>query len=103
MIHKLWEIYSPELGEQAFASDGRQSLFTTSPLPQKKLDFAVVLDAVTSKRYIKALSISFDHRTGNISSSIISFSDVLFFFCYLGWLASTLGARRMATLVAMET
>ncbi|KAH0703191.1 hypothetical protein KY285_017469 [Solanum tuberosum] len=50
VIHKLWEIYSSELGEQAFASDGQQSLFTTSLLPQKKLDFTVVLDAATSKR-----------------------------------------------------
>ncbi|PHT86167.1 hypothetical protein T459_08273 [Capsicum annuum] len=50
VIHKLWEIYSSELGEQAFASDGQQILFTTSPLPQKKLDFTVVLDAATSKR-----------------------------------------------------
>ncbi|TMX05520.1 hypothetical protein EJD97_017011 [Solanum chilense] len=50
VIHKLWEIYSSELGEQVFASDGQQSLFTTSLLPQKKLDFTVVLDAATSKR-----------------------------------------------------
>ncbi|KAM3319221.1 protein argonaute 4B [Capsicum chacoense] len=50
VIHKLWEIYSSELGEQAFASDGQQILFTTIPLPQKKLDFTVVLDAATSKR-----------------------------------------------------
>ncbi|KAK4350607.1 hypothetical protein RND71_029920 [Anisodus tanguticus] len=50
VIYKLWEIYSPELGEQAFASDGQQSLFTTSPLPKNRLDFTVVLDSVTSKR-----------------------------------------------------
>nr|XP_025885826.1 protein argonaute 4A-like [Solanum lycopersicum] len=51
VIHKLWEIYSSELGEQVFASDGQQSLFTTSLLPQQKLDFTVVLDAATSKRW----------------------------------------------------
>ncbi|XP_059304049.1 protein argonaute 4B-like [Lycium ferocissimum] len=50
VIHKLWEIYSPELGGQAFASDGQQRLFTTSPLPQNKQDFTVVLDSATSKR-----------------------------------------------------
>lgn len=85
MIHKLWEIYSSELGEQAFASDGQQILFTTSPLPQKKLDFTVVLDAATSKRYIKAYSISIHRTTGNISSSIISFSNALFFFLFAFW------------------
>lgn len=82
MIHKLWEIYSSELGEQVFASDGQQSLFTTSLLPQQKLDFTVVLDAATSKRYMKSLSISFDRRAGNISSSIISSSNILSPFAF---------------------
>ncbi|CAN4088007.1 unnamed protein product [Withania somnifera] len=50
VVHKIWEVYSLELGEQVFASDGQQSLFTTSTLPLKNLDFTVVLDAATSKR-----------------------------------------------------
>ncbi|XP_009763095.1 protein argonaute 4B-like isoform X2 [Nicotiana sylvestris] len=49
VIQKLWEIYSLELGEQAFATDGQQSLFTACPLPKKKLEFTVVLDVATSK------------------------------------------------------
>nr|XP_033510643.1 protein argonaute 4B-like [Nicotiana tomentosiformis] len=50
VIHKLWEIYSSEFGEQTFATDGQQSLFTACPLPKKKLEFTVVLDVATSKR-----------------------------------------------------
>ncbi|XP_019246290.1 PREDICTED: protein argonaute 4B-like [Nicotiana attenuata] len=49
VIQKLWEIYSLELGEQAFATDGQQSLFTACPLPKKKLEFTVVLDVATNK------------------------------------------------------
>ncbi|KAH7861984.1 hypothetical protein Vadar_033370 [Vaccinium darrowii] len=50
VIDKLYQTYSSELGEKQFAYDGEKSLYTVGPLPQNKLEFAVVLEESFAKR-----------------------------------------------------
>ncbi|CAL0301773.1 unnamed protein product [Lupinus luteus] len=49
IIDKISETYD-ELQSKNFAYDGEKSLFTIGALPDKKLNFTVVLDEVSSKR-----------------------------------------------------
>ncbi|MQM18739.1 hypothetical protein Taro_051734 [Colocasia esculenta] len=44
VIDKLYQAYSSELGGKELAYDGEKSLFTVGPLPQKILDFKVILE-----------------------------------------------------------
>ncbi len=50
VIDKLYQTYSSELGEKQFAYDGEKTLYTVGPLPQNKLEFAVVLEESFAKR-----------------------------------------------------
>ncbi|KAF8008162.1 hypothetical protein BT93_K1987 [Corymbia citriodora subsp. variegata] len=50
LIDKLYETYSSELVGKKFAYDGERTLYTVGPLPQPKLEFAVVLEDSFAKR-----------------------------------------------------
>ena len=50
VIDRVTETYESELGGKHFAYDGEKSLFTVGPLPQRKLEFTVVLEDVSSNR-----------------------------------------------------
>lgn len=51
ILDKVHETYESELSGKDFAYDGEKSLFTIGSLPQKKLEFTVVLDEPSSHRY----------------------------------------------------
>ena len=51
-LDKVKETYSTDLENKDFAYDGEKSLFTVGQLPNKKLDFTVVLNDVSSSRYL---------------------------------------------------
>lgn len=50
VIDKVQETYAPSLERKNFVYDGEKSLFTVGPLPQRRYDFTVVLDDVSSIR-----------------------------------------------------
>ncbi|KAL5700799.1 Protein argonaute 4B [Ranunculus cassubicifolius] len=50
VLDKLQQTYESELGGKDFAYDGEKTLFTVGPLPGNKLEFAVVLEEMTSNR-----------------------------------------------------
>lgn len=50
VIDKVYETYESDLGNKNFAYDGEKTLFTVGPLARNKLEFTVVLDAISSKR-----------------------------------------------------
>ncbi|PIA48671.1 hypothetical protein AQUCO_01400922v1 [Aquilegia coerulea] len=50
VIDKLQATYDSELGGKKFAYDGEKTFFTLGPLPQNKLEFAVVLEDLSSNR-----------------------------------------------------
>lgn len=52
MLDKVQETYGSELAGKEFAYDGEKSLFTVGALPRNKLEFSVVLENVTSNRYV---------------------------------------------------
>ncbi|CAN1783914.1 Protein argonaute 16 [Linum perenne] len=49
LMDKLYQTYSSEFSGKRFAYDGEKALYTVSPLPQKKLEFTVVLEDSVSK------------------------------------------------------
>ncbi|KAK9133191.1 hypothetical protein Scep_012719 [Stephania cephalantha] len=50
VMDKLYETYSSLIAGKHFAYDGEKSLYTVGPLPQNKLEFAVVLEGSYAKR-----------------------------------------------------
>lgn len=52
ILDRVHETYGVELAGKKFAYDGEKSLFTVGPLPQNKLEFTVILDDVSSNRYM---------------------------------------------------
>lgn len=52
MLDRVHETYDSELAGKEFAYDGEKSLFTIGALPRNKHEFTVVLDNVTSNRYV---------------------------------------------------
>lgn len=44
VIEKPYRTYSFEFGEKKFAYDGEKSLYIVGPLPQNKLQLAVVIE-----------------------------------------------------------
>ena len=55
VIDRVHETYDTELAGKDFAYDGEKSLFTVGPLPRNKLEFTVVIEDVTSNRYLRML------------------------------------------------
>ncbi|CAN1783908.1 Protein argonaute 16 [Linum perenne] len=49
LMDKLYQTYSSEFSGKRFAYDGEKALYTVGPLPQKKLEFTVVLEDSVSK------------------------------------------------------
>ncbi|KGN47971.1 protein argonaute 16 isoform X1 [Cucumis sativus] len=49
LMDKLYQTYSTELANKRFAYDGEKCLYTIGPLPQKKLEFSVVLEGFCAK------------------------------------------------------
>ncbi|CAN1220059.1 Protein argonaute 16 [Linum perenne] len=56
LMDKLYQTYSSEFSGKRFAYDGEKALYTVGPLPQKKLEFTVVLEDSVSKGYGSILS-----------------------------------------------
>lgn len=52
VLDRVRETYDTELAGKEFAYDGEKTLFTVGPLPRNKLEFDVVLEDVTSSRYV---------------------------------------------------
>lgn len=52
MLDRVRETYDTELASKEFAYDGEKSLFTVGSLPHNKHEFVVVLEDVTSSRYV---------------------------------------------------
>lgn len=52
MIDKLQQTYRAELSNKDFAYDGEKSLFTVGGLPQKKNEFTVVLEDVSTGKLV---------------------------------------------------
>lgn len=52
MLDRVRDTYDSELSGKEFAYDGEKSLFTVGSLPRNKLEFTVVLEDVTSSRYV---------------------------------------------------
>nr|GEX36744.1 protein argonaute 4-like [Tanacetum cinerariifolium] len=52
VLDKVHETYGSELARKEFAYDGEKSLFIIGALPRNKLEFIVVLENVTSNRYV---------------------------------------------------
>ncbi|XP_004501969.1 protein argonaute 4-like [Cicer arietinum] len=50
IMDRVQETYHSDLNDKDFAYDGEKSLFTIGSLPQKKLEFEIVLEDVTSNR-----------------------------------------------------
>ncbi|KAG5566330.1 hypothetical protein RHGRI_002062 [Rhododendron griersonianum] len=55
VVNKLYQTYFSELPGRRYAYDGEQSLYTVGPLPENRLEFAVVLEESFAKRF-KTLS-----------------------------------------------
>lgn len=53
MLDRVRETYDTELAGKEFAYDGEKTLFTVGPLPRNKLEFTIVLEDVTSSRYVR--------------------------------------------------
>lgn len=53
----MHETYHSDLDGKDFAYDGEKSLFTAGSLPRNKLEFIVVLEDITSNRWIHTLFI----------------------------------------------
>lgn len=53
MLDRVHQTYDTELAGKEFAYDGEKSLFTVGALPRNKLEFTVVLDDVTSNRFVR--------------------------------------------------
>lgn len=53
VLDRVRDTYDSELSGKEFAYDGEKSLFTVGSLPRNKLEFTVVLEDVTSSRYVK--------------------------------------------------
>lgn len=52
ILDKLYQTYSSELAGKRFAYDGEKSLYTVGPLPQNKMEFTVVLEESSAKRFV---------------------------------------------------
>ena len=52
VLDRVHETYDTELAGKEFAYDGEKSLFTVGALPRNKLEFTVVLEDITSNRYM---------------------------------------------------
>lgn len=52
LIDRLYQTYSSELGGKKFAYDGDKALYTLGPLPQRRLEFSVVLEETFSKQFV---------------------------------------------------
>lgn len=52
VLDRVHETYDTELAGKEFAYDGEKSLFTVGALPRNKLEFTVVLEDVTSNRFV---------------------------------------------------
>lgn len=52
LMDKLYQTYSAELAYKRFAYDGEKCLYTIGPLPQRKLEFSVVLEGFCAKMYV---------------------------------------------------
>lgn len=52
VIDKLYQTYSSELAEKRFAYDGEKCLYTVGPLPKNKVEFTVILEDSTAKRWL---------------------------------------------------
>ncbi|KAH7864442.1 hypothetical protein Vadar_029624 [Vaccinium darrowii] len=50
VVNKLYQIYFSELAGRRYAYDGEQSLYTVDPLPDHRMEFAVVLEESFAKR-----------------------------------------------------
>ncbi|ONI18322.1 hypothetical protein PRUPE_3G209300 [Prunus persica] len=49
LIDRLYQTYSSELGGKKFAYDGDKALYILGPLPQRRLEFSVVLEETFAK------------------------------------------------------
>lgn len=52
ILDKVHETYSHELEGKHFAYDGEKSLFTLGSFQRKKLEFTIVVEDLSSNRYI---------------------------------------------------
>lgn len=52
LIDRLYQTYSSELGGKKFAYDGDKALYTLGPLPQRRLEFSVVLEETFAKQFV---------------------------------------------------
>lgn len=55
IIDTVYKVYQSELTVEEFAYDGEKSLFTPKALPNNKHEFSVVLENLTSNRFLYLL------------------------------------------------